>query len=131
MNNNTNNFKESILKYEQTIFNDYISKRTELIENIKSLQLNDLTQQQLINITSDIKLIIDPIKSSITGISDYFTNFNNSFNNNDSIKTLNDFSTLIKNYILFDLLRKGTDESLDSERSSETSSESLEELSSE
>ena len=110
MNNNTNNFKESILKYEQTIFNDYISKRTELIENIKSLQLNDLTQQQLINITSDIKLIIDPIKSSITGISDYFTNFNNSFNNNDSIKTLNDFSTLIKNYILFDLLRKGTDE---------------------
>ena len=131
MSNNTNNFKESILKYEETIFNDYVSKRTELIENIKSLQLNDLTQQQLINITSDIKLIIDPIKSSITGISDYFTNFNNSFNNNDSVQALSDLSILIKNYILFDLLRRGPDESLDSERSSEISSESLEELSSE
>ena len=131
MNNNTNNFKETILKYEETVFNDYISKRTDLIENIKSLQLNDLSQTQLINITSDIKLIIDPIKSSITNIGDYFTNFNNSFNNNDSVNTLNDFSVFMKNYILIDLFRKRSEDSDSLELSSdslELSSESLEEV---
>ena len=89
MNNNTNTFKDSILKYEESIFNEYISKRSKLIENIKNLQLNNLDNNQLLNLISDLKVIIDPIKTSIMNIDDHF--LNTSLDNNKSIQNECDF----------------------------------------
>ena len=48
-------FKEKILKYENEIHLNYLSKRNDLIENIKNLQLNNLTTQQLYIFINDLK----------------------------------------------------------------------------
>jgi len=118
MNTNTNNFKESLIKYEESVFNEYISKRSKLIENIKNLQLSSLNNNQLLNFTSDVKVIIDPIKTCISNIDDYF--LNNCFDNNKSINDLSDLNTLMGIYVLFDFLGRGS--SSGSEFDSETSS---------
>lgn len=125
MYNNTNNFKESILKYEETIFNEYFYKRSKLIENIKSLQLNNLDNEQLLNITSDLKLIIDPIRTSIINIDDYFINLDVSFKNNESIKTINNLENFIKNYVfLYFFLGSGSGSGSSSGSDSEHSTSS-------
>jgi len=130
MYNNTNNFKESILKYEETIFNEYFYKRSKLIENIKSLQLNNLDNEQLLNITSDLKLIIDPIRTSIINIDDYFINLDVSFKNNESIKTINNLENFMKNYVFLDFFfGSGSGSGSDSEHSTSSSSYSSESLS--
>jgi hypothetical protein len=120
MTDNTNNFKDRILNYEESVFNEYITKRSHLIENIKNLKLNDLNNDQLINMISDLKLIIDAIKTASLNIDDYFANEN--FNCNDSVKTVNDFM----NAYFFLFVARGSDSSevlLDSEETSELSSE--------
>jgi hypothetical protein len=123
MNNNTNNFKESVLKYEESVFNEYISKRSKLIENIKNLQLNNLNNNQLLNFTSDLKIIIDPIKTCISNIDDHF--LNNCLDNNKSIHDLSDLNNLMGLYVLFDFLgRGGGGSSSGSEFESETSLDS-------
>jgi len=48
MTDNTNNFKDRILNYEESVFNEYITKRSHLIENIKNLKLNDLKYRRLL-----------------------------------------------------------------------------------
>jgi len=101
MNNPNNCFIDKILNYEKLVFDEYNLKRNNLIENIKNLQLKDLDKNQLINLTSDIKLIIDPIKTSIINIDDYFINHNNKFNNNESIKTISNLNQLITFFFLF------------------------------
>ena len=99
--NNPNSFIEKILKYENSIFNEYTIKRNTLIENIKNLQLNDLNKDQLLNLTSDIKLVIDPIKTSISNMDDYFNNLKNSWNSNESTKTLNELNLFYTFFFLF------------------------------
>jgi hypothetical protein len=120
MNNNTNTFKNSILKYEESIFNEYISKRSKLIENIKNLQLNNLDNNQLLNLISDLKVIIDPIKTSIMNIDDHF--LNTSLDNNKSIQNECDLNNLMKLYVLLDFLGTGSSVS-ESSTESETSLE--------
>jgi hypothetical protein len=123
MNNNTNNFKESLIKYEESVFNEYISKRSKLIENIKNLQLSSLNNNQLLNFTSDLKVIIDPIKTCISNIDDYF--LNNCFDNNKSIHDLSDLNTLMGIYVLFDFFGREDVSEFDSETESlETESDS-------
>lgn len=120
MNNNTNTFKDSILKYEESIFNEYISKRSKLIENIKNLQLNNLDNNQLLNLISDLKVIIEPIKTSIMNIDDHF--LNTSLDNNKSIQNECDLNNLMNLYVLLDFLGTGSSVS-DSSTESETSLE--------
>jgi len=120
MNNNTNTFKDSILKYEESIFNEYISKRSKLIENIKNLQLNNLDNTQLLNLISDLKVIIDPIKTSIMNIDDHF--LNTSLDNNKSIQNECDLNNLMNLYVLLDFLGTGSSVS-ESSTESETSLE--------
>ena len=120
MNNNTNTFKDSILKYEESIFNEYISKRSKLIENIKNLQLNNLDNNQLLNLISDLKVIIDPIKTSIMNIDDHF--LNTSLDNNKSIQNECDLNNLMNLYVLLDFLGTGSSVS-ESSTESETSLE--------
>jgi len=123
MNTNTNNFKESLIKYEESVFNEYISKRSKLIENIKNLQLSSLNNNQLLNFTSDVKVIIDPIKTCISNIDDYF--LNNCFDNNKSIHDLSDLNTLMGIYVLFDFFGREDVSEFDSETESlETESDS-------
>jgi hypothetical protein len=100
---NNNSFIDKILNYEKSIFDQYILKRNNLIENLKNLELKNLDNNQLLNLTSDIKLIIDPIKTSISSIDDYFTNSDHSFNNDDSVKSISDLNKLMTLHLLFSL----------------------------
>jgi len=100
---NNNSFVDKILNYEKSIFDQYILKRNNLIENLKNLELKNLDNNQLLNLTSDIKLIIDPIKTSISSIDDYFTNLEYSFNNDDSVKCISDLNKLMTLHLLFSL----------------------------
>ena len=87
-----------VLNYEETIFKEYIYKRNKLIQHIKSIQtLNDA---QLLIFVNDMKEIIDPIKTSISGINFYFTNTD--FKNNKNVIENQELITL---YYLFLVLR--------------------------
>ena len=101
--NTPNTLIDKILNYEKSIFDEYILKRNNLIENLKNLELKNLDNNQLLNLTSDIKLIIDPIKTSISSIDDYFTNSEYSFNNDDSVKSISDLNKLMTLHLLFSL----------------------------
>ena len=68
-----------ILNYENKIFEEYISKRTTFLENLKTIKINELSKEQLLNFINDIKNIIDPLKTSISSIDDYFLNLNLNF----------------------------------------------------
>jgi len=70
-----------VLNYESSIFEEYSSKRKDLIENIKNLK-RPLNRSELFIFINDLKAIIDPIKTSISAIDHYFTNTD--FKNNDS-----------------------------------------------
>ena len=101
--NTPNTLIDKILNYEKSIFDQYILKRNNLIQNLKNLELKNLDNNQLLNLTSDIKLIIDPIKTSISNIDDYFTNSEYSFNNDDSVKSISDLNKLMTLHLLFSL----------------------------
>jgi len=68
-----------ILNYENKIFEEYISKRTTFLENLKTIKINELSKEQLLNFINDIKNTIDPLKTSISSIDDYFLNLNLNF----------------------------------------------------
>ena len=84
----------------------------------KRIETNNLTQSQLLIFISDIKAIIDPLKSSTLAIEHYFTN--TSFEKKNSINDT-------KNMLFYFLLTTLISESLDSEslELTEESSESL------
>jgi len=109
-------FIDKILQYEQKIFNEFIQKRTNLIKNIKDLDLSILNKQQQHHFINDLKDIIDPIKMVNENIENYFLNSSNSFKNSNS--------TNEHTFILFYLFLKDTfflsDPSSDSSDSSET-----------
>lgn len=68
-----------ILNYENKIFEEYNSKRTTFLENLKTIKINELSKEQLLNFINDVKNIIDPLKTSISSIDDYFLNSNLNF----------------------------------------------------
>ena len=112
-----------ILNYESSIFEEYSSKRKNLIENLKSLNIATLDNSQLSIFTNDIKAIIDPIKSSISAIDHYFTNTD--FKNNQRILEQNDLGALF--YLFLGLRLNSFSDSeltLETEMLSESESES-------
>lgn len=104
-----------ILNYESSIFEEYSSKRKDLIDHIKSV--SNLDNSQLLIFVNDLKAIIDPIKSSISAIDFYFSNTD--FRNNESEIAFKKIKDL---YFLF-LLTSFTDseEALDTEISESVS----------
>ena len=80
-----------VLNYESSIFEEYSSKRKDLIENIKNLK-RPLNSSELFIFINDIKAIIDPIKTSISAIDHYFTNTD--FKNNDSFLEAQELNNL-------------------------------------
>jgi len=116
-----------ILNYESSIFEEYSSKRKDLIEHIKTIE--NLDKEQTLIFVNDLKAIIDPVKISISEIDHYFTNLN--FKNDKNKVSFEELNKFLLCYLLFDL-RFGSDstEALETEISeSESSSESSDSLS--
>ena len=88
--------KSKILDYEQNIFNEFTEKRNKLIKHINELVLSNLTQSQLNNFICDIKMVLDPLKSSLENMDNILTNTN--FNNNNSHNDIKDFQNIILLY---------------------------------
>ena len=88
--------KCKILNYEQNIFNEFTEKRSKFVKYINELVLSNLTQTQLDNFISDIKIVIDTIKSAIENIDYLFTN--TEFDNNNSINDINNFQNIVLLY---------------------------------
>ena len=113
-----------IIEYESKVFDEYSSKRLSFLEHLKRIETNNLTQGQLLVFISDIKAIIDPLKTSNDAIEHYFTN--TSFKKNNSI---NDTKNMLFYILLSTLISESLE--LDPELESdvtEESSESLESL---
>ena len=110
-----------LIDYESKIFVEYSSKRISFLEHLKGIETNNLTQSQLLVFISDIKDIIDPLKTSSLAMEHFFTN--TSFKKNNSIQDT-------KNILFYFLLSTLISESLDPEslELTEESSESLESL---
>ena len=53
-----------ILKYELTVFEDYCSKRKELLEYLEKIEINKLGRSELLIFIDTLKGIIDPLKIS-------------------------------------------------------------------
>jgi len=80
-----------VLNYESSIFEEYSSKRKDLIENIKNLK-RPLNHSELFIFINDIKAIIEPVKTSISAIDHYFTNTD--FKNNASFLEAQELNNL-------------------------------------
>jgi hypothetical protein len=88
--------KSKILDYEQNIFNEFTEKRNKLIKHINEIVFSVLTQSQLDNFICDIKMILDPLKSSLENMDNILTN--TTFNNNNSHNDIKDFQNIILLY---------------------------------
>lgn len=103
----SSNLKERILQYESKIFENYLNKRKQLIENIKNLQLIDLNKDQMNIFINDLKIIIDPLKNTTENIDHYLSN--TSFKNNDSTERLSEMNfLLVLNHFFFPNFLRGT-----------------------
>jgi hypothetical protein len=91
-------FLSKVLNYESLIFEEYSSKRKNLIENIKKIETLD--KRQSIVFINDLKAIIDPIKTSISAIDHYFTNLD--FKNEENVTSFKELNDL---FYLFLILR--------------------------
>jgi len=88
--------KSKILDYEQNIFNEFTEKRNKLIKHINEIVFPDLTQTQLDNFICDIKMVLDPLKSSLENMDNILTNTD--FNNNNSHNDIKHFQNIILLY---------------------------------
>ena len=111
--------KEQILKYELTIHNSFLEKRKKLIDNINGIDFNNLSNDQINIFINDIKMIIDPIKTSCENINYYFTNLD--LIKTDSIDSITELSKVIIFYNFFfrDLISTGNGKINESEESEE------------
>jgi len=76
-----------ILNHELEIHNQFLSKRTLLLNYIKQIEINNLTKNELLIFINDLKDILDPIKTSILSIDHILEN--TSFKNNASLNNHN------------------------------------------
>lgn len=108
-----------ILNYESLIFEEYSSKRKDLIKHVKSLNLDNLNKIKLLIFINDLKSIIDPLKTSSSAIDYYFTNLE--LEKNESILEFGEVNKMIFAYFLLNF-RLGADsiETLDKELSEES-----------
>ena len=106
------NLINKILDYEETIFNEFIQKRTNLIKNINNLKIDN--KVQWVNCINDIKCIIDPIKNVNILIDQFGTNLfqdNKSINENNFIL----FYLIFKDFFLTTISSEPLDSSVPSE----------------
>ena len=122
---NDSSFKEQILKYENDIHIEYLSKRNKLIENINNLQLNNLTTEQLYVFINDLKMVLDPLKNINISIDHYLNN--KDFTNTESSDSLDDMKAFIFYHFFFkDFLNTSGSESVsDSKSDSDSEPDSL------
>ena len=109
--------------YESSIFEEYSSKRKNLIDHIDSLGV--LSKSQTVVFINDLKAIIDPIKTSISSIDHYFTNLD--FKNNTSTENLQDLNKLMSLYLFLEIYSTDETEETSVPESSVSDSDSLEE----
>ncbi len=112
-----------IKMYESSIFEEYSSKRKNLIDHINSLDV--LSKSQTVVFINDLKAIIDPIKTSISSIDHYFTNLD--FKNNESTENLQDLNKLMSLYLFLETYSADETEETSVPESSVSVSDSLEE----
>jgi len=100
-----------ILNYEQEVFDKYLLKRKEMILRIKEIEINNLTNDQLLNFINDVKESIDPLKVSIDNIQFFIENKN--FKDTTSFDT----NKKLLHFLLFEYFYSGSesDNSLSSE----------------
>ena len=111
-----------ILDYTESIFNEFIQKRTNLIKNIENTDLSKLNKNKIINYINNLKDILDPIKNVNNSI-DTFTSLKNQTCNNQ-IENDNQTNFLIFYFLFKDFFFGCVTESSDevSELISETES---------
>ena len=109
--------------YESSIFEEYSSKRKNLIDHIDSLGV--LSKSQTVVFINDLKAIIDPIKTSISSIDHYFNNLD--FKNTESTENLQDLNKLMLLYLFLETYSTDETEETSVPESSVSVSDSLEE----
>jgi hypothetical protein len=87
--------KTKILDHEQNIFNEYIQKRNKFIEHINIINVDNLNNTQMKNLIYDIKMVTEPIMSSIENIDNFIENTNNNFDSTESISTIREFQNIV------------------------------------
>jgi len=87
--------KTKILDHEQNTFNEYIQKRNKFIEHINIINLDNLNNTQMKNLIYDIKMVTEPIMSSIENIDNFIENTNNNFDSTESISTIREFQNIV------------------------------------
>ena len=85
-----------LLEYEETVFQDYLLKRSEFKEYIHKLQ--ELNKEELFVFVNDLKAIVDPIKTSTLAINHCLNN--SDFKNTQSISDHNELQKVLMYYIL-------------------------------
>ena len=98
-----------ILNYESGVFNKFIDSRNLFIGLLQKIEINKLSESQLLNFINDTKSVIDPMITSTQSI-DHFIN-NIDFTDTTSTQ---DYTDLIY-YFLLRNLTSSTELSLDSE----------------
>jgi hypothetical protein len=92
------NLKDKIIEYENDIFNEFIEKRNKFINYIKNIDMGILTKEQVNNLIYDIKMILEPIKTSSENIDYIFTN--TEFDKNNSEQDLINIQNVVTFYSL-------------------------------
>lgn len=87
--------KTKILDHEQNTFNEYIQKRNKFIEHINIINLDNLNNTQMQNLIYDVKMVTEPITSSIENIDNFIENTNNNFDSTKSISTIREFQNMV------------------------------------
>ena len=100
-----------ILKYESTVFNEYLVKRQSMLRHLENVDVSLIDKNQLNVLVHDLKSIIEPVKTSISEIDYYFTNTD--FKKTKSLKHLNQLKSLMSLYIL--LNQSDTEDTEDTE----------------
>ena len=69
-----NSFLSKILNYESQIFENYLSKRKDFLQHLKTIKTNELSKEESLIFINNLKDIIDPIKSTTKSIDDFLEN---------------------------------------------------------
>ena len=93
--------KDKIIEYENDIFNEFIEKRNKFINYIKNIDINVLSKEQVNNLIYDIKMILEPIKTSSENIDYIFTN--TEFDKNNSEQDLINIEKVVTFYSILNL----------------------------
>ena len=83
-----------LISYEETIFQEYLSKRNQLKSYLETV--SQINENELLVFVNDLKAIVDPIKTSTLAI-DHCLN-NSDFKNTQSISDQNELQKMFFYY---------------------------------